>query len=90
MPIITNIIQHLREQYYFLQLNILKWNLNKYDTIITLLYAHDQVLISVSEDDLQRALYTLYNTTKQFVMKMSPLESTVMAFKERFQSEAKL
>jgi hypothetical protein len=34
-----------------------------------LLFADDQVLLSDSEDDLQKTLYTLHNITKQMERK---------------------
>jgi hypothetical protein len=34
-----------------------------------------------SEDDVQRALHTLYSTTKQYRMKISGIKSKVMTFK---------
>jgi hypothetical protein len=52
------------------------------DTLIsTVLCSDDGVLILDSEIDLQRAVCTLHNSRKQFVMKISSPESKVMAFK---------
>jgi hypothetical protein len=41
----------------------------------------DPVLLSDSEDDLQKAISQNYKTTKQFGMKISPLKSNVTTFK---------
>jgi hypothetical protein len=38
----------------------------------TLLFADGKILLSHSDDDLQRALYTLRNITEQFGMKICP------------------
>jgi predicted RNA-binding protein associated with RNAse of E/G family len=52
------------------------------DTLLnTLLFTVGQALLLDSEDDLQRALRTLHNTTTQFVRKISPITSKVMSFK---------
>jgi hypothetical protein len=48
----------------------------------TLLFTDDHILLSDSEDNVQRALYTLH-TTEQFGMEISPLKSKVMAFKRQ-------
>jgi len=37
------------------------------------LFSDDQVLLSDSEDDLQRALHTLHKTTEQFGKTIYPL-----------------
>jgi hypothetical protein len=55
-----------------------------------LLFAEDQVLFPDPDDDFQRALYTLHNTAEQFVIKMSLLKSTVMAFKGRVPVASKI
>jgi len=60
---------------------IIHWNLiysngtelNDDAVLKTLLFAHDQVLLSESEYNLQAALDTLHNTTKQFGMETSSL-----------------
>ncbi|KAJ4434368.1 hypothetical protein ANN_22927 [Periplaneta americana] len=49
-------------------------------TLNTLLYADDQVIISNSEDNLQRGLYTLNEILKDFGMEISAQKSKVMAF----------
>jgi len=65
--------------------SIVQWNqIHSYGMEInndTLLFAGDQVHLSSSEDCLQRGLRTLYNTTKQFGMKIPPLKSKIMVFK---------
>jgi hypothetical protein len=61
------------------------------DTIINpLLFADDQILLSGSDDDLHRALYTLHNTTKQFQMKTFPLKAKVMTFKGQILIRSKI
>ncbi|KAJ4427887.1 hypothetical protein ANN_23895 [Periplaneta americana] len=67
---------------------ILKWNqiytsgikITSALTLNTLLYADDQVIISNSEDNLQRGLYTLNEILKDFGMEISAQKSKVMAF----------
>lgn len=67
---------------------ILKWNqiytsgikITSALTLNTLLYADDQVIISNSEDNLQRGLYTLNKILKDFGMEISAQKSKVMAF----------
>lgn len=48
----------------------------------TLFFADGQVLLSCLEDDLQRTVHTLYNTTKPFGMKISkgqvPIRSNIV------------
>jgi hypothetical protein len=46
----------------------------------TLLYADDQIIISNSEDNLQRGVYMLNNILKDFKMKISCSKSKTMAF----------
>jgi hypothetical protein len=54
------------------------------------LFAYDQVLLSDSEDDLQRTLHTLHNITKQFGMKICPLKSKVMGLKRQIPMRSKI
>jgi len=68
----------------YMKESIVQWNqIHSYGMEInndTLLFAGDQVHLSSSEDCLQRGLRTLYNTTKQFGMKIPPLKSKGMTF----------
>jgi hypothetical protein len=43
-----------------------------------------------SEDDLQRALYSLHKSTKAFGMKISPLKPKVMAFRGQVSVRVKI
>jgi hypothetical protein len=52
--------------------------------------AHDQVLLSYTDDDLERTLYTLHDTTKQFGMETFLLKSKLMAFKGQVPIRSKL
>jgi hypothetical protein len=52
------------------------------DTVLNaLLSADDQILFPGTENDIQRALYTLHNASKQFGMEISPLKSEVLVIK---------
>jgi hypothetical protein len=44
----------------------------------TLLFADDQVIIATSEDDLQRAVYSLQNIASNFGMEISTDKAKVM------------
>jgi hypothetical protein len=51
------------------------------DTTVNILFADNKVLLSDLEDDLQRALCTLHNITKQPGVEISTLKSKVLSFK---------
>jgi hypothetical protein len=44
------------------------------------LFLNEQILLSISEDDLQRALFILHSTTEQFGIEISPQKSKITAF----------
>jgi hypothetical protein len=64
-----------------------KWNqiytkgitLSNTTKINTLLFADDQVIIADSDDNLQKAVFTLHNLAQDFGMEISPEKSETMA-----------
>jgi len=65
MPFVSSLIKYMNENIHWNQIYSNGIEIND-DTILnTLLFTDYQVLLSDS-DDLQRALYTLHNTTKHF------------------------
>jgi hypothetical protein len=51
----------------------------------TLLFADGWIILSDSEYEIQRVLYTSHNTKEQFEMKTYPLRSNVVALKDMLQ-----
>jgi hypothetical protein len=53
--------------------------LNNRCTIVTVLFADDQILSAETENDLQRNLYHLNEILKEYIMKISTEKTKVMA-----------
>ena len=46
----------------------------------TLLFADDQLIIADTEDNLQRAVYSLYNITKEYNLEIATSKTKVFGF----------
>jgi hypothetical protein len=58
--------------------------------IDTILFADDQAVIVKTEDDLQRTLYKISMTCKEYNLKISAVKTKVMAFKGNEHLRAKI
>lgn len=56
----------------------------------TLLFADDQVIITSSEDDLQRAVFELNNIAAEYNLEISPIKTKVMAYQGKEPLRAKI
>ena len=69
----------------------LKWNQiyitfpSSTTKINTLLFADDQIVIADSDGNLQKGVFTLQNTARDFGREISPDKSEMMAFKDKIQ-----